>query len=371
MLLFLAKSLSGLPLVSAFTYTTTRSLFAFFTAFVLSLVFGRPLFKMLYLSGYKDYPREYGEDTVGSKKYTPQMGGLLIALTGLLSMVLWTDLSSPRIWLIFASIFLFGGIGYFDDTAKKDAQDADKGIGRPAKIIPQTIYGIFLGVWAWQNWFDIFPYIDDTHFGLGVYLPFRKDVWLVVAGPVMIVLTVVWSIIFSNAVNYTDGRDGMLIVPALFCFVVVGMYTFVMGNSNVSSYLLFPFLDGAHELTVVCAAFIGACLGFLWFNCFPAEVFMGDFGALLIGGVLLTIAFLIHQEFILCLAGGIILFQFTTSALQDYIFLRRKKMRLFRGAPFHEGLVGSYKMAEAKVVVRYWIVSAILAAFCLVALKIR
>ena len=371
MLLFLAKNFSDLPLVSAFTYTTTRSLFAFFTAFVLSLIFGRPLFKLLYLNGYKDYPREYGEDTVGSKKYTPQMGGMLIAVTGLLSMLLWTDLLSPRIWLIFGAIFLFGGIGYFDDTAKKDAQDADKGIGRPAKIIPQAIYGVLLGVWAWQNWFDIFPIINGTHFGLGVYLPFRKDVWLVVAGPVMILLTVVWSIIFSNAVNYTDGRDGMLIVPALFCFVVIGMYTFVIGNNNVADYLLFPFLDGAHELTVVCAAFIGGCLGFLWFNCFPAEVFMGDFGALLIGGVLLTIAFLIHQEFILCLAGGIILFQFTTSALQDYIFLRRKKMRLFRGAPFHEGLVSSYKMAEAKVVVRYWIVSAILAAFCLVALKIR
>lgn len=371
MLLFLAKSLSALPVVSAFTYTTTRALFGFITAFVLSLLWGRSTFKWLYLKGYKDYPREYGKDSVGSKKNTPTMGGALIAMTAFVSIILWNDLLDPRVWIVIASMFVFGGIGYFDDTAKKNARNADMGMSRLGKLIPQFSFGALLGVWAWQNWFDIFPMIDGESFGLGVYLPFFKAALFHLAGVLMVLYGAAWSIGISNAVNYTDGRDGMLAVPALFCFLVLCVYSFVMGNVNMSDYLLFPYLSGANELTVVCTTFMGACLGFLWFNCFPADVFMGDFGSLLLGGVLMTVAFLLHQEAILLISGGIFMFQFFTSAIQDYYFLRRKGQRYFRGAPYHEGLVASYKMAEAKIVVRYWIVSAILAAICLVALKIR
>ena len=371
MLLFLVQSFSDLPIVNVFSYTTTRALFAFFTAFVLSLLWGRPIFKWLYLKGYKDYPREYGKDSVGSKKNTPTMGGLLIALTSFLSMLLWSDLMDPRVWIVFGSMVVFGGIGFFDDTAKKNAKNADMGMSRIGKLIPQFSFGALLGLWAWQNWFDLFPMIDGESFGLGVYLPFFKAPLMQLAGVLMVLYGAAWSIGISNAVNYTDGRDGMLAVPALFCFLVLGVYAFVMGNSNIADYLLFPFLNGATELAVICSTFMGACLGFLWFNCFPADVFMGDFGSLLLGGVLMTVAFLLHQEAILLISGGIFLFQFFTSAIQDYYFIRRKGQRFFRGAPFHEGLVASYKMAEAKIVVRYWIVSAILAALCLVSLKIR
>lgn len=371
MLLFLVQSFSDLPIINVFSYTTTRALFAFFTAFVLSLLWGRSIFKWLYLKGYKDYPREYGKDSVGSKKNTPTMGGLLIALTSFISMMLWSDLLDPRVWIVIGAMFVFGGIGYFDDTAKKNAKNADMGMSRVGKLIPQFSYGALLGFWAWQNWFDLFPMIDGESFGLGVYLPFFKAPLMQLAGFFMVLYGAAWSIGISNAVNYTDGRDGMLAVPALFCFLVLGVYAFVMGNSNISDYLLFPFLSGATELAVICSTFMGACLGFLWFNCFPADVFMGDFGSLLLGGVLMTVAFLLHQEAILLISGGIFLFQFFTSAIQDYYFIRRKGQRFFRGAPFHEGLVASYKMAEAKIVVRYWIVSAILAALCLVALKIR
>ena len=371
MFLLLAEALSDFPLVNAFTYTTTRALLGFLTSFALSLAFGSRVFKWLYLKGYKDYPRAYGQDKVGSKKFTPTMGGILIALTALGSMFLWSDWTSPRVWIVLASVLVFGAVGYLDDTAKKVAQSADGGISRLSKLIPQTLFGAFLGLCAWFNWFDIFPMVDGESFGTAILVPFYKAPFMHLAGILMVLFGAAWSIGISNAVNYTDGLDGMLSVPAFFCFLVLGLYAFVMGNANISEYLLFPFLSGVNELSVLCSIFMGCCLGFLWFNSFPADVFMGDFGSLLLGGVLMTIAFLLHQEVILLISGGIFLFQFFTSAIQDYYFFKFKGQRYFRSAPFHEGLVKSYKMAEAKIVVRYWIVSAILAAFCLVVMKIR
>ena len=371
MLLFLAERLSDIPVVNAFTYTTTRALLGFLTAFILSLLIGQPVIKQLYLRGYKDYPRAYGQDNVGSKKYTPTMGGVLIAITAMIASLLWVDLSDARVWIVIASVILHGGIGYFDDTAKKKAKNADKGMSRIGKLIPQAGFGVFLGLCACFNWFDIFPMVDGDHFGKAIILPFFKAPFMIVPGIVMVVLATGWSIGISNAVNYTDGLDGMLSVPAFFCFLVLAVYSFVMGNATNADYLLFPFLSGANELSVICSIFMGCCLGFLWFNSFPAEVFMGDFGSLLLGGVLMTIAFLMHQEVILVISGGIFMFQFFSSAIQDYYFIKSKGERGFRGGPFHQGLKNSYKMAEAKIVVRYWIVSAILAAMCLVVMKLR
>ncbi len=371
MLFLLADSFSNFPIVNAFTYTTTRALLGFMTAFALSLLFGRRMFQWLYLKGYKDYPRVYGEDKVGSKKFTPTMGGILIAFTAFCSIVLWSDLRNPRVWIVLLAMVVFGAVGYFDDTAKKDAQSADGGISRLGKLIPQTAFGAFLGCCAWFNWFGMFPMIDGEPFGTAILVPFFKAPFMHLAGILMVGYGAAWSIGISNAVNYTDGLDGMLSVPAFFCFLVLAVYAFVMGNIVTADYLIYPFLPGATELAVVSSIFMGCCLGFLWFNSFPADVFMGDFGSLLLGGVLMTIAFLLHQEVILLISGGIFLFQFFTSAIQDYYFLRKVGGRYFRGAPFHEGLVKSYKMAEAKIVVRYWIVSALLAAFCLVVMKLR
>ncbi len=371
MLFLLAENLSNLPFVNAFTYTTTRALFGFMTAFGLSLIFGRRVFQWLYLKGYKDYPRTYGHDNSGSKKYTPTMGGMLIAMTSLASILLWCDLLNPRVWVVVLAILIFGGIGFLDDRAKKNSQDADKGLSKAARLIPECLFGAGLGVCAWFNLFDMFPMVDGESFGTSIQVPFFKAPFMQVAGILMVLLGAGWSIAIPNAVNFTDGLDGMLSVPALLCFGVLAVYAFVMGNEVTADYLLYPFLPGVSELVIVSSVYMGCCLGFLWFNSFPADVFMGDCGALLLGGVLMTLAFLLHQEIVFLIAGGIFIFQFLTSAVQDYYFFKFRGQRFFRAAPFHQGLIKQYQMAEAKVVVRYWIVSALLAVFCLVILKLR
>ena len=206
-------------------------------------------------------------------------------------------------------------------------------------------------------------------FGDAIVLPFLKHPIINVSW-FMLALGVAWSGGISNAVNYTDGLDGLLSVPAFFCFLVLGVFAYVMGHAGLSEHLLYQNLEGAGELAIICSIFMGCCLGFLWFNCFPAEVFMGDFGSLMLGGVLMTISFLIHQEVILVIAGGIFIFQFFSSFIQE-MFISRKGRRLFRAAPYHEGMVKKYRTAEPKVVVRFWIIAAVLAATALITLKIR
>lgn len=369
MLNFLAHTLTGFPALNVLTYTTTRAIFGFITAFLLSLVLGRPIIKRLFLGGFRDYPRDFANFSSGSKRGTPTMGGILIAITASLSIVLWSDLSEMRVWIVMLSMLIFGTLGYLDDYAKAKHKDADQGASRIFKMIPQILFGLFLGTLAWKNYGNIFFSTTLTGFGDAIFIPFVKEP-LFHGSFFMLLFGVMWSGGISNAVNYTDGLDGLLSVPAFFCFLVLGVFAFVMGNSVISSYLLYPFLSGAEELAVLCSIFMGCCLGFLWFNSFPAEVFMGDCGSLMLGGVLMTVSFLLHQEAILLIAGGIFIFQFMSSIIQE-LFLKYKGKRLFRSAPFHEGLTKSYKMAEAKVVVRFWIVSSMLAAFAMLTLKLR
>ncbi len=369
MLLYLSQFAPDLPLTNAMAYTTTRAIFGFLTAFVLSLAIGRKVIRWLFLNGYRDYPRDFENFSAGSKQGTPTMGGVLIAIVAMTSILLWADLSEIRVWLIIASMIVFGGLGWYDDRAKAKFKNADSGASRIAKIIPQILFGIALGVIAWKNWWNLFPSVDSGSFGDAIYLPVFKEPILHLSF-LMPIFGVVWAGGISNAVNYTDGLDGLLSVPAFFCFLVMAAFAFVMGNAVIADYLLYPFLIGAEELTVICSIFMGCCLGFLWFNSFPAEVFMGDCGSLMIGGVLMTISFLIHQEVILLIVGGVFIFQFFSSIIQE-VFLKYKGKRLFRAAPYHEGLTKNHKMSEAKVVVRFWIVSAMLAALAMLTMKIR
>lgn len=369
MLNYLAHKLVSIPVLHALTYTSTRAIFGFLTAFILSLVLGRPIIKYLFQKGFRDYPRNFENFSSGSKQGTPTMGGVLIALTAFISILLWADLTEVRIWIVILSMIIFGVLGFLDDYAKAKNKDADQGASRIFKMIPQILFGLFLGLLAWKNYGNIFFSTTIDNFGDAIYIPFLKEP-LFHASFLMLILGVMWSGGISNAVNYTDGLDGLLSIPAFFCFLVLGVFAFVMGHAGISNYLLYPFLSGAEELTVICSIFMGCCLGFLWFNSFPAEVFMGDCGSLMLGGALMTISFLLHQEAVFLIVGGIFIFQFFSSIIQE-IFLTYKGKRLFRSAPFHEGLTKSYKMAEAKVVVRFWIVSSMLAAFALLTLKLR
>jgi phospho-N-acetylmuramoyl-pentapeptide-transferase len=377
MLYFLAEWMQASGGPSIFTYITSRALFGFITALAISLLIGRPLIRQLFLHGYRDYPRDYGSMSVGDKKGTPTMGGIIILISSLLCILLWCDLSNPRVWIVVSAILLFACLGYFDDKAKKDNKSADGGASRIFKMIPQIAYGIALGVMALHPSFGLFP----DGIGDAFYLPFLKDpilhlriggnLPLLVAGIPLLIWGIVWSGGITNAVNYTDGLDGMLSVPALFSFLVLGVFSYVMGNQVLSGYLFYPFIDGTGELAVVCSIYMGCCLGFLWFNTFPAEVFMGDLGSLMLGGVMMTISFLLRQEMVFVLVGGIFVFEFLTSVVQDYYFIRMKGQRFFRQAPFHRSLNKSHGIAEPKVVVRYWIVAAMLAALALISLKLR
>lgn len=369
MLIYIANLFPNVSIMNVLSYTTTRALFGFLLAFVFSILMGRPVIKWLFLNGYRDYPRDFENFSAGSKQGTPTMGGVLIALSALVSIVVCADLSEIRVWLVLLSMVIFGGLGWFDDRAKAKFKNADQGASRIAKIIPQVLFGILLGTMAWQNWWNLFPSSGQESFGDAIYLPFFKGPILHI-GALMPIFGIMWSGGISNAVNYTDGLDGLLSVPAFFCFLVLGVFAFVMGNAFIADYLFYPFLFGAEELAVICAIFMGCALGFLWFNTYPAEVFMGDFGALMLGGVLMTISFLLHKEFVFLIVGGIFIFQFFSSVVQEQ-FLKRKGMRLFRAAPYHEGLTKNHKISEPKVVIRFWIIASMLAAFALLTMKIR
>ena len=370
MLYFLAEKLVKMGGPSVFTYSTTRALLGFLTALLISIWIGRPTIKWLFQKGFRDFPRNYGMISVSNKEGTPTMGGVIILISSCISMFLWCDLMNPRTWLIFLSIVVFAALGYVDDKAKRDNKSADGGASRIKKIIPQVLFGLVLGIVALFPRFGLFPEIDGVYIGDMWCLPFLKNPILHLSW-FLPIWGVIWSGGITNAVNYTDGLDGMLSVPVLFSLLVLGVYAFVMGNSVLAEYLHFPFINGVGELTVICSIFMGCCLGFLWFNSFPAEVFMGDLGSLMLGGVMMTISFLLRQEWLFLLIGGIFIFEFFTSVSQEYYFINRKGQRAFREAPFHRSLKNGHGIAEPKVVVRYWIVAALLATIGLIALKIR
>ena len=370
MLYFLAEEIVRQGGPPVFTYSTTRALLGFLTALLISILIGRPTIKWLFQNGYRDFPRNYGAISISNKEGTPTMGGLIMLLSSCASMFLWCDLLNLRTWLVLASIVIFAFLGFIDDKAKRDNKSADGGASRIVKIIPQVLFGIGLGVVALFPQFDLFPEINGVYIGDMWCLPFIKNPILHLSW-FLPVWGLMWSGGITNAVNYTDGLDGMLSVPAFFALLVLGVYAFVMGNSVLAEYLHFPFIHGVGELAVICSIFMGCCLGFLWFNSFPAEVFMGDLGSLMLGGVMMTVSFLLRQEWLFLLVGGIFIFEFMTSVVQDYYFLKRKGRRFFRQAPFHRSLKNGHGIAEPKVVVRYWIVAALLAAIGLIALKLR
>lgn len=367
MIYFLAEQWRESSLL--FTYITTRALCGFLTAFVLSILLGRPVIHWLFHKGFRDYPRDYGTMSVGDKKGTPTMGGVIIAIVAFFSIFLWTDLSNHRVLLILFSMIVFGFLGYKDDRSKMMTKSAEGGVSRIYKIIPQIGFGILLGCCALFPEWGFFS-SGTEFFGDAFFVPFIKEPifhmsWF------LLVWGLVWSGGITNAVNYTDGLDGLLTIPAFFCFLVLAIFSYVHGNAFLAEYLHYPFFSGVGELAVVCSIYMGCCLGFLWFNAFPAEVFMGDFGSLMLGGVLMTISFLIREEAIFLIVGGVIIFEFMTSAVQDYYFIKTKGMRFFRQAPFHRSLKNGHGIAEPKVVVRYWIISAVIAVLALITLKMR
>lgn len=348
--------------LNIFRYITFRAAMACLTAFVISLIFGPLVIKML--SRWNMGQNIRNEDVSKTlhekhkkKQGTPTMGGVLILISIVASNLLWGDFLNKYVLMaLFVTIWL--GITGFADDYLKYVRKCSKGLTATTKFSSQIILGLILGVILFidpgnSTRIDI-PLLKDAAIDLGIFYIFF--VILVITGT-------------SNAVNLTDGLDGLAIGIVVMVALAYGVLSYVTGNIKISDYLLVPFIKGSGELTVFCASIIGAGLGFLWFNCYPASVFMGDVGSLALGGALGTVALLIKKELLLVIVGGIFVLEALSVILQVASF-RLTKKRIFNCAPLHHHFE-FLNWPENKVIVRFWIVASLLALLTVVTLKIR
>ena len=347
-----------------FNYITFRSIMAALTAVIFVFIFSRPFILYMHRRSFWDQVRDTGVRSSFDKSGTPTMGGVLIIGAVLSSMLLWGNWRNPFMLCSLAGMIWFGAIGFLDDYSKVRRKSGDKGISERTKLILQGLFGLVFA------WICVGPYAPLGRLATELYVPFYKHP-LVDLGPFVYGWFIFMFVIFvSNAVNITDGLDGLAITPSLFVLGVLAVFAYVEGNKIYSAYLYYPFLRGTGELTIFAAAFVGAGLGFLWYNAYPAQVFMGDTGSLAIGGTMAVLSVLLKQEMLFPLLGGLFIAEALTSQIQDKIGVQWLGRRIFYRAPLHHDLqhVG---IAETKVVIRLWIVSGILALIALATLKLR
>jgi phospho-N-acetylmuramoyl-pentapeptide-transferase len=364
-----ADALSALRL---FRYITVRSAGAAVTALLLSWWLGPRIIaglkQLKFGQDYQDKAEVAGDIKTRflSKKGTPTMGGILIVLVLHITTVLWAQWTT-LILLTLLSVLVLAALGFYDDYAKI-TQQSSGGATAVAKLVVQFALAIFIGVYLWR--------VPATSKLVSeIMVPFFKYPILTAAGLVGIAVTVLTIVGSSNAVNLTDGLDGLAIGCTLIVTLVFVVLTYVCGHAEISKYLQVPHVVGAGELTVFCAALMGASMGFLWFNCHPAQVFMGDTGSLALGGALGIVAVLIHQPFVLVIAGGVFVMEAGSVILQRgwFRYTRRKTgtgQRIFLMAPLHHHFEkkGWY---ESQVVMRFYILCVLFAVVALSTLKIR
>jgi phospho-N-acetylmuramoyl-pentapeptide-transferase len=344
-----------------FRYITFRAAMAAMTAFIISLIFGPPIIRMLARLKIGENVRK--DDSIklyelhSAKQDTPTMGGLLILLAVISSTLLWADIFNRYIALVLFSTAWLGITGFIDDYLKH-IKKRSKGLTATAKLTSQIVLGLFLGTLI------LLTPNHDTKLNI----PFLKEAYLEL-GTLYILFVILVITGSSNAVNLTDGLDGLAIGIVVMVAIAFSVLSYVSGNIKFSDYLLIPYIKGSGELTVFCGSILGAGLGFLWFNCFPASVFMGDVGSLALGGALGTAALLIKKELLLLLVGGIFVLEALSVILQVASF-RLTKKRIFKIAPLHHHFQ-FLGWKETKVIVRFWIVASLLALLTLVTLKIR
>jgi phospho-N-acetylmuramoyl-pentapeptide-transferase len=344
---------------NVFNYLTLRAILGTLTALVLSFVIGPRMIAKLSLNQSGQPVREYGPSSHLPKAGTPTMGGALILTSIVISTVLWADLENRFVWVVLFVTLAFGVIGYVDDYKKLVLQDS-AGLSAKAKLVWQSAAALAAAV-------SLYWLADDAE-QLSLLIPYFKDLSIPL-GMFQIVVTYFFIVGFSNAVNLTDGLDGLAIMPTVLVGSALGVFAYVTGNVNFSSYLGLPYVAGTGEILVYCSALAGAGLGFLWFNTYPAQVFMGDIGALSLGAALGTVAVVVQQEIVLAIMGGVFVVE-TVSVIIQVASYKLTGRRVFRMAPLHHHfeLKG---WAEPKVIVRFWIITVILVLIGLASLKIR
>jgi phospho-N-acetylmuramoyl-pentapeptide-transferase len=347
------------PDFNVFGYLTLRAILGALTALGLSLLLGPAFIRRLERRQVGQPIRELGPESHFSKAGTPTMGGALILFTLVLATLLWSDLSNRYVWVVLLVTLAFGVIGWIDDYRKLVLKDS---AGLPArwKYLLQSIAGLTAALYLY--------YTAESPAETQLILPFFKD-FMLPLGFGYVVLTYFYIVGFSNAVNLTDGLDGLAIMPAVFVAVALGIFAYATGNTLIADYLGIPYVAGTGELVIFCAALAGAGLGFLWFNTYPAMVFMGDIGALAVGAALGLIAVLVRQEVVFVLMAGLFVMETVSVILQVASFKLTGK-RIFRMAPIHHHfeLKG---WPEPRVIVRFWIISVVLVLMGLATLKIR
>ena len=342
-----------------FRYITLRTIFAVLTALLISFMVGPAMIRRL--SSYKigQTVRDDGPQSHLSKSGTPTMGGALILVAVAVATLLWADLGNRYVWIVLLTTLAFGGVGMWDDYRKLVLRDS-KGLAARWKYLWQSVFGAAAAVALYSS--ATLP--AETQ----LLLPFFKDL-IFDLGPLFMLLTYLVIVGSSNAVNLTDGLDGLAILPTVLVAGALGVFAYATGHVQIAGYLLIPHLPGVGELTVLSGALVGAGLGFLWFNAYPAQVFMGDVGALALGAALGTLAVAVRQEITLFIMGGVFVVE-TVSVMLQVASFKLTGRRIFRMAPLHHHfeLKG---WPEPRVIVRFWIITVILVLVGLASLKIR
>lgn len=360
MLVWLAEYLTQYHIIfNVVSYLTFRSIVALMTALWISLWIGPKVIRRLQMLQIGQIVRHDGPESHFSKRGTPTMGGVMILFSISVSTLLWANLSNPYVWCVLFVLLAYGTIGFVDDYRKVVRKNSDGLIARwkyfwlssVALVVAFMLYAIGKDTAATQ-----------------LVVPFFKDV-MPQLGLLYILLAYFVIVGTSNAVNLTDGLDGLAIMPVVFVAAGFALIAWATGNVNFANYLHIPYIKNTSELVIVCTAIVGAGLGFLWFNTYPAQVFMGDVGSLSLGGALGTIAVLVRQEFLLVIMGGVFVME-TLSVILQVGSYKIRKQRIFRMAPIHHHfeLKG---WPEPRVIIRFWIISLMLVLIGLMTLKLR
>ncbi len=342
---------------NVFKYITVRATLATFTSLIISIIFGKK-----FINSMKRFchPNDFLNFKKNNKKDIPTMGGIFILSTLLFSTILWADISNIYILLlIFLTIYL-ALFGYWDDMKKLVNQSSRKGLRPIIKIIAQIGAGLVIGI--------VLVYGKGINFDTSVYLPFFKKVILPL-GEYYILFAIFLIVATSNAVNLTDGMDGLAIGSVMIVTLAYAAISYLAGNIKFAEYLSIPYVKGAEEVTIFTGALVGSCLGFLWFNCYPAEIFMGDTGSLPLGGIIGLLSIIVKQELSLIFVGGIFLVE-GLSVIIQIISVKTRGKKIFLMTPIHHHFEKK-GIPEPKVVIRFWILTLILSLFTIITLKIR
>ena len=354
---YLARYYSGFHV---FQYLTLRGILAAVTALALALFIGPTMIAMLSRYQIGQRVRTDGPQSHLQKSGTPTMGGGLMLVAMALGTFLWADLTSRFVWILVATTLGFGLIGFYDDYLKLVVGNS-KGLAARYKYVAQSVLGLAAAL--------TLHHLRQSPAETSLYVPFFKTVAVPMSTAGFLALSYFVIVGTSNAVNLTDGLDGLAIMPAVMVAAALGVFAYVTGNFKFATYLQIPYIPGVGEVLIFSATLVGAGLGFLWFNSYPAQIFMGDVGALAIGAGLGTLAVIVRQEIVLFVMGGVFVLE-TVSVMLQVASFRLTGKRIFRMAPLHHHfeLKG---WAEPKVIVRFWIISFVLVLAGLATLKVR